>query len=273
MQLILYFPGIKVIHRWRQWYSLANNKQMPICENISRSTGVAHWLATRSIDAGHPPRNADMHCMEGRMWFHEPPCTFHVLFHGLTTSTIPVYYSMYSFSASCCRLGYEPISGPNSPVCARSTCVTLGAEKVCWAKACLISQCCPWPRRTLPCSLPCTPPCATSWRLPCACSRTIPCTFPCTFPACWLPKALCKYSNIFKSSSGEERQIWECQERRGGRVGHPDQLRVVATQLLTVPPALSWPLNRMLHEGCEYSQTPIKNSTADKCGRTRPRIA
>ena len=43
MQLILYSPGIRVIHRWRQWYSLANNKQMPICENISRSTGVAHW--------------------------------------------------------------------------------------------------------------------------------------------------------------------------------------------------------------------------------------
>ena len=47
--------------------------------------------------------------------------------------------------------------------------------------------------------------------------------------------------SIFKSSSGEERQIWECLEWRGGRVGHPDRLRVVATKLLTVPPALSWP--------------------------------
>ena len=32
------------------------------------------------------------------------------------------------------------------------------------------------------------------------------------------------YAHI-KSSSGEERQIWEYLERRGGRVGHPDQLR------------------------------------------------
>ena len=31
------------------------NKQMTICENISGSAGVAHWLATRSINAGQPP--------------------------------------------------------------------------------------------------------------------------------------------------------------------------------------------------------------------------
>ena len=31
--------------------------------------------------------------------------------------------------------------------------------------------------------------------------------------------------HIFKSSSGEERQIWEYMERRGGRVDHSDQLR------------------------------------------------
>ena len=30
---------------------------------------------------------------------------------------------------------------------------------------------------------------------------------------------------------------------------------------------------RYIREGCEYPETPIKNSTADKCGRTRPRIA
>ena len=60
--------------------------------------------------------------------------------------------------------------------------------------------------------------------------------------------ALCKYVHIFKSSSGEERQIWEYLERRGGRVGHPDQLRVVATKLLTVPPALSLALYRVLYE-------------------------
>ena len=30
---------------------------------------------------------------------------------------------------------------------------------------------------------------------------------------------------------------------------------------------------RYIREGCEYPETPIKNSPADKCGRTRPRIA
>ena len=30
---------------------------------------------------------------------------------------------------------------------------------------------------------------------------------------------------------------------------------------------------RYIREGCEYPETPIKNSTGDKCGRTRPRIA
>ena len=30
---------------------------------------------------------------------------------------------------------------------------------------------------------------------------------------------------------------------------------------------------RYIREGCEYPESPIKNSPADKCGRTRPRIA
>ena len=30
---------------------------------------------------------------------------------------------------------------------------------------------------------------------------------------------------------------------------------------------------RYIREGSEYPETPIKNSPADKCGRTRPRIA
>ena len=130
----------------------------------------------------------------------------------------------------------------------------------CRTKVCFISQDYPGQKARYPPStgLPCLPT-RFAWIL--------------SEPACLSSKWYSAHMPNIKSSSGEERQIWEYLERRGGRVGHPDQLRVVATQLLTVPPALSWPLNRMLHEGCEYSQTPIKNSTADKCGRTRPRIA
>ena len=86
--------------------------------------------------------------------------------------------------------------------------------------------------------------------------------------------------SVFKSSSGEERQICECLEWRGGRVDHPDQFRdgsnVVACgvprrRLAQKPMAIL--ALRYIRESGEYHETPIKNSTADKCGRTRHRIA
>ena len=91
---------------------------------------------------------------------------------------------------------------------------------------------------------------------------------------------------IFKSSSGEERQICECLEWRGGRVDHPDQLRDGSNAVAAASPAPPGPKKpmaivaivaivaiRYIREGFEYPETPIKNSTAGKCGRTRPRIA
>ena len=48
--------------------------------------------------------------------------------------------------------------------------------------------------------------------------------------------ALRKYP-IFKSRSGEERQIWECLERRGGRVGHRGRLRDGSNEVAAASPA------------------------------------
>ena len=42
---------------------------------------------------------------------------------------------------------------------------------------------------------------------------------------------------MFKSSSGEERQICECLEWRGGRVDHPDQLRDGSNVVAAASPA------------------------------------
>ena len=64
---------------------------------------------------------------------------------------------------------------------------------------------------------------------------------------------------IFKSSSGEERQIWEYLEWRGGRVGHPDQLRDGSNEDAAASPAPPCP-KTMSHESCEYPETPVKTS-------------
>ena len=47
---------------------------------------------------------------------------------------------------------------------------------------------------------------------------------------------------IFKSSSGEERQICECLEWRGGRVDHPDQLRDGSNVVAAASPAPPGPV-------------------------------
>ena len=44
---------------------------------------------------------------------------------------------MNSFSASCCRFGYESVTSPYSLVYDRSTSVILEQRQVCWAKALL----------------------------------------------------------------------------------------------------------------------------------------
>ena len=66
------------------------------------------------------------------------------------------------------------------------------------------------------------------------------------------------YAHI-KSSSGEERQIWEYLEWRGGRVGHPDQLRDGSNAVAAASPAPPGP-KTMSHESCEYPETPVKTS-------------
>ena len=65
--------------------------------------------------------------------------------------------------------------------------------------------------------------------------------------------------SIFKSSSGEERQICECLEWRGGRVDHPDQLRDGSNVVAAASPAPPGP-KTMSHESCEYPETPVKTS-------------
>ena len=51
---------------------------------------------------------------------------------------------------------------------------------------------------------------------------------------------------IFKSSSGEERQICECLEWRGGRVDHPDQLRDGSNAVAAASPAPPGPVPMVL---------------------------
>ena len=58
---------------------------------------------------------------------------------------------------------------------------------------------------------------------------------------------------IFKSSSGEERQIWECLERRGGRVDHPDQLRDGSNAVAAASPGAAWPCT----DGCRNKRYPL----------------
>ena len=64
--------------------------------------------------------------------------------------------------------------------------------------------------------------------------------------------ALRKYP-IFKSRSGEERQIWECLERRGGRVDHPDQLRDGSNAVAAASPGAAWPCT----DGCRNKRYPL----------------
>ena len=69
---------------------------MTICEEIPRSAGVAHWLATRSIDAGHPPRDADMHCMA--VWVST--CHHVLMQRGFWPDTS---YQKMPYVAKCCH--------------------------------------------------------------------------------------------------------------------------------------------------------------------------
>ena len=83
----------------------------------------------------------------------------------------------------------------------------------CRTKACFISQDYPGQKAWYP----------PSTGLPCLPTRF---TNPDPIRTClsFFQMVLRTYAHI-KSSSGEERQIWEYLERRGGRVGHPDQFR------------------------------------------------
>ena len=114
----------------------------------------------------------------------------------------------------------------------------------CRTKACFISQDYPGQKAWYP----------PSTGLPCLPTRF---TNPDPIRTClsFFQMVLRTYAHI-KSSSGEERQIWEYLERRGGRVGHPDQLRdgsnAVADGASGAVLALLRVKNRMLHEVREY---------------------
>ena len=117
----------------------------------------------------------------------------------------------------------------------------------CRTKARFISQDYPGPKAWYPLSI----------GLPCLAYKVRP--DPIRTCLSFFQMVLRSYANI-KSSSGEERQIWEYLERRGGRVGHPDQLRDGSNTVAAASPAPPGPKNRVSHEGCEYPETPVKTS-------------
>ena len=94
----------------------------------------------------------------------------------------------------------------------------------CRTKARFISQDYPGPKAWYPLSI----------GLPCLAYKVRP--DPIRTCLSFFQMVLRSYANI-KSSSGEERQIWEYLERRGGRVGHPDQLRDGSNTVAAASPA------------------------------------
>ena len=159
---------------------------------------------------------------------------------------------MNSFSASCCRFGYEPITGPYSLVYARSTCVISEQRQVCWAKALLHKPVPPlaktrWYLRLTVFALEShyQQVCSTQTGvLPEQCC----CWFSCLLTSEWHSVNM----SIFKSSSGEERQICECLEWRGGRVDHPDQLRDGSNAVAAASPAPPGPKTDGYCSYCSY---------------------
>ena len=95
----------------------------------------------------------------------------------------------------------------------------------CRTKACFISQDYPGQKAWYP----------PSTGLPCLPTRF---TNPDPIRTClsFFQMVLRTYAHI-KSSSGEERQICECLEWRGGRVDHPDQLRDGSNVVAAASPA------------------------------------